>query len=108
MELNEELRMKGRWLNNRIKLLQKYTGGGSGVSHKMKRLADSVLLRLKAPYAGKAAAELCLRKGIGAYFGEGENKAIPLQMDAGEPIALEMNKGEPIPMEMEVQEPLLE
>ena len=36
------------------------------------------------------------RKGLGTYYGEGENKAIPLKMDKGETIALEMNKGEPI------------
>ena len=95
VELNEEIRMKARWINNRVKLLNKY-GSESGVSPKLKKIVGNFMLRIKQHYPHKSYKDLMSRKGLGTYYGEGENKAIPLKMDKGEAIALEMNKGEPI------------
>ena len=96
VELNEEIRMKARWINNRVKLLNKYGSETTSLSPKMKKIVGNFMLRIKQHYPHKSYKDLMTRKGLGTYYGEGENKAIPLKMDKGETIALEMNKGEPI------------
>ena len=78
MELNEEMQMKQRWLNNRTQLLAKYAH--EAPSKRTKKLVGSFLLRIKPDYPHKAYTSVLAKRGLGTYFGEGTNPAIPLQM----------------------------
>ena len=91
MEYDQEIKMKQRWINTRMKLLHKLLPGQQ--NKHLKQITHDFLLKLQPQYPKKVTV---------SYERSGE--AIPMPMDSGEPIALEMFKGEPIPMFQTLEE----
>ena len=86
MEFDQEIKMKQRWVNARMKLLHSLLGKPSDAEKSgTRQIIESFLLKLQPEYPKKISV---------SYERGGE--AIPMPMDSGEPIALEMFKGDPI------------
>ena len=83
MEFDQEIKMKQRWINARMKILHNLTDHQE--KKEMKQVIYNFLLKLQPEYPKKISVN---------YDRGGE--AIPMPMDSGEPIALEMFKGETI------------
>lgn len=83
MEFDQEIKMKQRWINARMKLLHNLLK--TQEKKEMKQIIESFLVKLQPEYPKKISVN---------YDRGGE--AIPMPMDSGEPIALEMFKGDPI------------
>ena len=83
MEFDQEIKMKQRWINARMKILHNLLGQQE--KKEMKQVIYNFLLKLQPEYPKKISVN---------YDRGGE--AIPMPMDSGEPIALEMFKGDPI------------
>ena len=83
MEFDQEIKMKQRWINNRMKLLHNLMG--SQEKKGTQQIIHNFLLKLQPEYPKKISVN---------YDRGGE--AIPMPMYAGEPIPLEQNKGDPI------------
>ena len=85
MEFDQEIKLKQRWINTRMKLLHKLLP--SQKKKETKQIIHNFLLKLQPQYPKKISVD---------YERSGE--PIPMPMDSGEPIPLEMFKGEPIPL----------
>ena len=83
MEFDQEIKMKQRWINARMKILHNLTDHQE--KKEMKQVIYNFLLKLQPEYPKKISVN---------YDRGGE--AIPMPMDSGEPIALEMFKGDTI------------
>lgn len=83
MEYDQEIKMKQRWINTRMKMLHQLMPKQE--KNDMKQIIHNFLLKLQPEYPKKITVN---------YDRGGE--AIPMPMDSGEPIPLEMFKGEPI------------
>ena len=83
MEFDQEIKMKQRWINSRMKLLHNLLQKQE--KSERKQIIHNFLLKLQPEYPKKITVN---------YDRGGE--AIPMPMDSGEPIALEMFKGDPI------------
>ena len=83
MEFDQEIKMKQRWINARMKLLHNLLGQQE--KKEMKQIIHNFLLKLQPEYPKKVSVN---------YDRGGE--AIPMPMDSGEAIPLEMFKGDPI------------
>ena len=83
MEFDQEIKMKQRWINARMKILHNLVGQQE--KKEMQQVIYNFLLKLQPEYPKKISVN---------YDRGGE--AIPMPMDSGEPIALEMFKGDPI------------
>ncbi len=83
MEFDQEIKMKQRWINARMKLLHNLLGQQE--KKEMKQIIQNFLLKLQPEYPKKISVN---------YDRGGE--AIPMPMDSGEAIPLEMFKGDPI------------
>ena len=79
MEFDQEIKMKQRWINARMKLLHNLLPTQKS---ERKQIIQNFLLKLQPEYPKKISVN---------YDRGGE--AIPMPMDSGEPIALEMFKG---------------
>ncbi len=88
MEFDQEIKMKQRWINTRMKLLHNLLPNTQ--KHKLKEIIHNFMVKLQPKYPQKISVN---------YDRGGE--AIPMPMDSGEPIPLEMFKGEPIPLYQE-------
>lgn len=88
MEFDQEIKMKQRWINARMKMLHQVLGQADR-EPRQKQIIQNFLLKLQPEYPKKIHVN---------YERSGE--AIPMPMDSGEPIALEMFKGDPIPLGM--------
>ena len=83
MEFDQEIKMKQRWINTRMKMLHQILPKQE--KKEMKAVIHNFLLKLQPEYPKKFTVN---------YDRGGE--AIPMPMDSGEPIPLEMYMGEPI------------
>ena len=83
MEFDQEIKMKQRWINTRMKLLHNLLPNQE--KNDMKMIIQNFLLKLQPEYPKKISV---------SYDRGGE--AIPMPMDSGEAIPMEMFKGEPI------------
>ncbi len=94
MEYDQEIKMKQRWINTRMKMLHKFNE--KHPVPERKQLIFDFLSKLQPDYPKKIFV---------TYDRSGD--AIPMPMDSGEPIAMPMDSGEPIEMkskEMTTQE----
>ena len=91
MEFDQEIKMKQRWINARMKMLHQLLPNQE--KKEMKQIIQNFLLKLQPEYPKKVHV---------SYERSGE--PIPMPMDSGEPIALEMFKGEPIALREKQQE----
>ena len=85
MEFDQEIKMKQRWINTRMKLLHNLLPNQE--KKEMKQIIYNFLTKLQPEYPKKITVN---------YERSGE--AIPMPMDSGDPIPLEMFKGDPIPL----------
>ena len=93
MEFDQEIKMKQRWINARMKMLHQILPGQQ--KKELKQIIHNFLLKLQPEYPKKVHV---------SYERSGE--AIPMPMDSGDAIPLEMFKGDPIVLmsEREVEE----
>ena len=88
MELDQEIKLKHRWVNARMKLLHNFLGRQTGEDKvAIRSYIEKFLLKMQPEYPKKVSYDAGVRVS---------NEAIPMPMDSGEAIALEMFKGEPI------------
>ena len=85
MEFDQEITMKQRWINARMKMLHKLLP--KQTKSETKQIIHNFLLKLQPEYPKK----------INVSYERG-GEPIPMPMDSGEPIPLEMYMGEPIAM----------
>lgn len=78
MEFDQEIKMKQRWINTRMKMLHKLLPTHSGT--KSGRLIEKFMSSLQPEYPNKISVTY-ERPGI-------SSEAIPMPMDSGEPIPL--------------------
>ena len=83
MEFDQEIKMKQRWINTRMKMLHQVLNHQS--DPEFKKIIENFLLKLQPEYPKKITV---------SYERSGD--PIPMGMDSGEPIPLEQFKGEPI------------
>ena len=103
IEFNQEIEMKQRFIQSRMRLLHKIIGQVSSNEKRQrykKIMMGDLFPRLKPFYPHAKYSKLFKLKGLGSvYTGEGENKAIPAQMKESvyeEIFELKMDPGEPI------------
>ena len=78
VEIDQEIKMKQRWINSRMKMLHQLMPKQKKQGAKM---IEKFMMQLQPEYPNKISV---------TYKREGENisNAIPMEMDKGEPIAL--------------------
>ena len=94
MEFDQEIKMKQRWINTRMKMLHKLLPTHEG--RKSGRLIEKFMSSLQPEYPNKISVTY-ERPGI-------NSDAIPMPMDSGEPIALHQADVYDQPIAMSAQE----
>lgn len=85
MEFDQEIKMKQKWINTRMKMLHQLLL--SQQKKEMKQIIHNFLSKIQPEYPKK----------IDVSYDRG-GEPIPMPMDSGEPIPMEMFKGDPIPL----------